>query len=88
MKPKQAGKCRDVLMIAGVVVMLLGCIHKAFLVAGLCIAASCLLPHFLFYRCPHCGKLLGRNEALRGEHRGMKDPFCYDAAGPGITAAS
>ena len=70
MKPKQAGKCRDVLMIAGVAVMLLGYLHKAFLIAGLCVAASCLLPHFLFYRCPHCGKLLGRNEERFCQHCG------------------
>ena len=48
MKPKQARKLRDILMIVGLVVMLMGYIHKAFLVVGACIAVSCLIPHFYF----------------------------------------
>lgn len=62
MKPKKARKLRNALMIIGTAVMLLSFIDKVFFVIGAVITFSCLLPHFLFYKCPHCGKNLGRNE--------------------------
>ncbi len=34
--------------------------HRHRIFYGLC---SCLVPHFLYNKCPHCGKQLGRNEA-------------------------
>ena len=72
MKPRQAGKLRDILLIVGFVVMLMGYYHKAFLIAGACIACSCLIPHFLFYKCPHCGRFLGRNEGEFCQHCGKR----------------
>ena len=62
MRPKSARKLRDILLIIGIMVMLLGYINEIFLVIGAIIACACLLPHFLFYRCPHCKRGLGRNE--------------------------
>ncbi len=62
MKPKQAKKLRDILLILGVVVMLMGAYHEAFFIAGAVLACSCIAVQFLFYKCPHCGKQLGRNE--------------------------
>ena len=72
MKPTQARKLRDILLIVGIVVMLMGYLHEAFFIAGACISCSCLTPHFLFYKCPHCGKLLGRNEGAFCQHCGKR----------------
>ena len=72
MKPKQVRKLTYTLLIVGIVVMLLGYLHIAFFIAGACIACSCLIPHLFFYRCPHCGKLLGRNEGEFCQHCGER----------------
>ena len=70
MTPKTARRLRDALLIAGAVVMLLGYYHEAFLWVGGAIACACLIPHFAFYRCPHCGRALGRNEGSFCQHCG------------------
>lgn len=62
MSVKKGRKLRDLLLILGTVVMLLGSLHEAFFTVGAVIAFSSLLPHFLFNKCLHCGKQLGRNE--------------------------
>lgn len=62
MSVKKGRKLRDLLLILGTVVMLLGSLHEALFTVGAVIAFSSLLPHFLFNRCPHCGKQLGKNE--------------------------
>ncbi len=60
MSVKKGRKLRNLLLILGTVVMLLGSLHEALFTVGAVIAFSSLLPHFLFNRCPHCGKQLGR----------------------------
>ncbi len=62
MSVKKGRKLRNLLLILGTVVMLLGSLHEALFTVGAVIAFSSLLPHFLFNRCPHCGKQLGKNE--------------------------
>lgn len=61
MKPKRARKLIYFLYIMGFLMILLCYIHIIFLPIGLAVAASSLVPNLLFYRCPHCGKHLGRS---------------------------
>ena len=60
---KKARKLRNTLMIAGLFIMLLAYIWEPFCIIGAVVMCSCLIPHFLYNKCPHCGKQLGRNEA-------------------------
>lgn len=61
MNYRKAAKLRDTLMIVGTVVMLLAYIWEPFIIIGAIITVSCLVPHFLYYRCPYCEKHLGRS---------------------------
>jgi len=62
MNVKKARKLRDTLLVIGMVLMLSGSFYGPMSVVGSIVAFSCLIPHFLFNKCPHCGKQLGRNE--------------------------
>lgn len=62
MTVKKARKLRDLLLISGIIIMLLGYLYEPFVIVGIIVAFSCLVPHFIFNRCPHCKKQLGRNE--------------------------
>ena len=62
MKVKQARKLRDILMFAGIFIMLCSFNYVPLLIAGAVVAFSGLIPHFLYNKCPHCGKQLGRSE--------------------------
>ena len=59
---KRARRVRNVLVIAGAGVMLLAYIWEPFIYIGAITVFSCLIPQFLFIKCPHCGKQLGENE--------------------------
>ncbi len=64
MKVKKARKLRDTLLLVGMGIMLLSGLIGGYMplrIAGVIVAFSCLIPHFLFNRCPHCGRQLGRN---------------------------
>lgn len=61
MTVKKARKLRDGLLLGGFVLMLLGYLYDPIFIVGLIVAFSCLIPDFLFNKCPHCGKRLGRN---------------------------
>ena len=61
-KVKKARKIRDYLIIAGLFIMLSAYFYEPLFYIGLGITFSCLIPHFLYNKCPHCGKQLGRNE--------------------------
>lgn len=61
MTVKQARKLRNTLLIVGAAVMLPGIFFRPFLIIGAVVAFSCLIPHVLFNRCPHCGKHLDRS---------------------------
>lgn len=69
MTVKRARKLRDTLLAAGTVIMLLGCLYQPLLIIGVIVAFSCLIPHFLFNKCPHCGRRFG-------SHGGTFCPFC------------
>lgn len=59
---EKARKLRNTLLIAGFLIILLGYIWMPFGIFGAVVMFSCLIPHFLYNKCPHCGKQLGRNE--------------------------
>ena len=61
MNYRKAGKLRDALLVVGFVTMLAAYIWEPLFIVGALIAVSSLIPHFLFYKCPHCGKNLGRD---------------------------
>mgnify|MGYP003301656096 CR=1 FL=1 len=72
MKVRDAQKLRDTLMIVGVIIMLAGSLHEALSMIGAVVAFSGLIPHFLYNKCPHCGKQLGRNDGEFCQHCGGK----------------
>lgn len=62
MTVKEAQKLRNILLLVGSVIMLLGYLYAPFVIVGVAVAFSCLIPHFLYNKCPHCRKQLGKNE--------------------------
>lgn len=70
MKVRKAQKLRDTLMIVGIAIMLAGSIHVALSLIGAVVAFSGLVPHFLYNKCPHCKKQLGRNDGNFCQHCG------------------
>lgn len=54
-------KLRNALLIAGVIMMLSAFLYEPLFAAGAVVTLSCLIPDFLFNKCAHCGKHLGRN---------------------------
>jgi len=69
MNVKKARKLRNALLITGILLMLMSYICEPLFLPGMITACSCLIPHLLFNKCPHCGRQLGRNE-------GEFCPFC------------
>lgn len=63
MNIRKAQKLRDMLLLIGFFMMLGSYIYEPLFTPGMIVACSCLIPHFLWNKCPHCGKQLGRNEA-------------------------
>ena len=63
MNVRNAQRLRDMLLLIGFFMMLGSYIYESLFVPGMVMALSCLVPHFLWNKCPHCGKQLGRNEA-------------------------
>lgn len=61
MKAKAAQKLRNILLIVGVVIMLAAYWYEAAFMIGVIVTVSCLIPDFLYNKCPHCKKRLGRN---------------------------
>ena len=72
MKVKQARKVRDILSIAGIVIMLCGYAYDPLLIVGGVVAFSCLIPHFLYNKCPHCRRQLGRNHGRYCQYCGKE----------------
>ena len=62
MKLRKAQKLRNTLLIVGFFIMLLGYYSNVIGVIGVIVSVSSLIPHFLYNKCPHCGKQLGGNE--------------------------
>ena len=61
MSVHNARKLRDGLLIGGLVVMLMAYNWEPMFIVGTVVAFSSLIPHFLWNRCPHCERQLGRN---------------------------
>ena len=72
MKAKKARRLRDILAFVGILIMFCGYIYEPLLFVGGIVALSCMIPHFLYYRCSHCGKHLGRCEGDRCWHCGKE----------------
>ena len=72
MTVRKARKLRDTLLIAGFIIMLLAYLYEPLFIVGAVVSFSCLIPHFLFNRCPHCRKHLGNNS-------GGFCPFCGES---------
>lgn len=72
MKSKKAQKLRDILAIVGIVIMICGYIYGPLLIVGGIVTFSCFVPHFLYNKCPYCGKQLGRNEGKYCQHCGKE----------------
>ncbi len=70
MNPREACRLRDTLLIVGFIIMLAAYIYEPLFIIGAIVALSCLIPDFMYNRCPHCGKRLGRNEAKYCQHCG------------------
>lgn len=61
MTPKKAIKLVWFLCIIGGILMLFGTVSMVFFWIGTVMIFSSVVPHLLYYRCPHCGKHLGRS---------------------------
>ena len=72
MKIKDAQKLRDTLMVIGILIILLSCGSALLMMAGIIVAFSSLIPHFLYNKCPHCKKQLGRNTGAFCQFCGQK----------------
>lgn len=62
MKVRDAQKLIVMLLIIGFIIMLGAYLYKPLFIIGFIVSVSSLIPHFLYNKCPHCGKHLGRNE--------------------------
>lgn len=72
MKPQQAQRLRDILLLLGAFVMLTSPLFgEAQFLVGMVIALSSLIPHFLYNKCTHCGRQLNA-----WTHRNPYCPFC------------
>lgn len=69
---KDARILRDILMVLGFVVMLAGYLYTPLTFIGAIVMLFCLIPDFLYNRCPHCKKRLGRNVGTFCQHCGEK----------------
>ena len=62
MAPRKACKLRDTLFVVGFIIMLGAYVYEPLIVIGAIVMFSGLIPHFLYNKCPSCGKQLGRND--------------------------
>ena len=63
MDVRKAQRLRDMLILIGLCMILGSYVFEPLMIPGAVVAFSCLIPHFLWNKCPHCGRQLGRNEA-------------------------
>ena len=62
MKVKDARKLVITILIFGFILSLLGgYFYEPLFIIGILVMVASLIPHFLYNKCPHCGKNLGRN---------------------------
>ena len=70
---QDAQKLRDALLIVGFVLMLGAHLYAPLLIPGAVTALSCVIPDYLYNKCPHCGKYLGRNTKKFCQHCGRSN---------------
>lgn len=62
MKVKHARILTLTILIIGFIIIMLGSyLYEPLLIVGAIVTVSSLIPHFLYNKCPHCGRHLGRN---------------------------
>lgn len=61
MSPKKARKLRNCLAVAGMFLIVLATLWEPFVIIGLIVTFTCLIPELLFNKCDQCGRHLGRN---------------------------
>ena len=71
MKVRDARGWRDLLLIIGILTVLAGEVWFPLAVIGFIVVLSGLVLDFLYNKCPHCGKHLGRNTG----------DFCHNCGG-------
>ena len=71
MSHQDARILRDILMLIGFIVMLGGYIYAPLTYIGAIVMLSCLIPDYLYNRCPHCNKRLARNCGSFCQHCGQ-----------------
>lgn len=49
------------LLILGILIMVFSVYRESLRYIGAAVVFSCLIPEFLFNKCPHCGRYLGKN---------------------------
>lgn len=72
MKPKNAVKLIYCLFIGGFILILLSYVNILFLPLGILAEGSAVVCNMLFFKCPHCGKHLGRNGGDYCQHCGKR----------------
>lgn len=72
MKIKAARKLRDGIFILGFLTMLAAGLYEPLLYIGAVVMISGIIPDYLYNKCPHCGKHLGRSEGDYCQHCGGK----------------
>lgn len=72
MKARDAQKLRDKILLIGFLIMLASVLYEPLLIIGVVVSLSCLIPDFLYNKCPHCKKHLGRNNGKFCQHCGEK----------------
>ena len=72
MKPEQAQRLRDILLMLGALIMFSSYLFgEALLWVGIVVTFSGLIPHFLYNKCPHCG-----HQLRPWTHKTPYCPFC------------
>ena len=72
MKARDAQRLRDTLLLVGFMIMLAGYLQNVLTIIGLIITLSCVIPDFLYNKCLHCAKRLGRNAGKCCQHCGAE----------------
>ena len=72
MKVRDAQKWTAILLVAGIILMLAAVLCEPLWIFGAVVAVSSLIPHFLYNKCPHCRKQLGKNGGKFCQHCGGK----------------
>lgn len=72
MKPAQAQRLRDILLLLGTLIMFSSYLFgETLLWVGIVVTFSGLIPHFLYNKCPHCG-----HQLRPWTHKAPYCPFC------------